>query len=212
MNACLSANVGNARPRRFTLACKGVAALAGVLGWAAAAAGCGASYQSIYEGEVRFEHCYRLDEEPDIPLTQRRECWKEWTRFYTYGQTRDRLEYALKRQRELSGQIQNPGGSPVEADPSESARLVAPAPTSPFEPPPHLHSAAHDAGTTEAGIDPKAIEALLAANESAPGQRCMLGCLRSWHDCVGTCQKAEEPCRKTCDDGFRGCVSRCVTP
>jgi len=25
---------------------------------------CAASYQSIYEGDIRFEHCYRVDEDP----------------------------------------------------------------------------------------------------------------------------------------------------
>lgn len=33
------------------------------------ASSCGPSVQSIYEGNVRFEHCYRLDlDTSDIPL------------------------------------------------------------------------------------------------------------------------------------------------
>src|SRR5262249_57853204 len=58
---------------------------------------CGASIQAVYEGDVRFEHCMALDARPDVKPTLRRVCWKEWLKFYTFGQTRDRLEYARVR-------------------------------------------------------------------------------------------------------------------
>src|SRR4051812_7439067 len=58
---------------------------------------CGPSVQSIYEGNVRFEHCYRLDLEVDTAPTHRRACWSEWLNLYTYGQPRDRIEYARRR-------------------------------------------------------------------------------------------------------------------
>src|SRR5664279_5049259 len=60
---------------------------------------CGPSVQSINEGNVRFEHCYRLDLEVDAAPTHREACWKEWLGLYTYGQPRDRIEYARKRAR-----------------------------------------------------------------------------------------------------------------
>src|SRR5882724_8076406 len=63
---------------------------------------CGPSVQSIYEGNVRFEHCYRLDLEVDAAPTHREACWKEWLGMYTYGQPRDRIEYARRRARASS--------------------------------------------------------------------------------------------------------------
>jgi hypothetical protein len=41
-------------------------------------AGCGPSVQSIYEGDVRFEHCYRLDLELDVAPSHRQACWTSW--------------------------------------------------------------------------------------------------------------------------------------
>jgi hypothetical protein len=65
--------------------------------------GCGASLQSVYEGDVRFEHCMALDAQPSVKPAIRRACWHEWITFYTYGQTRDRLVHAQLRIRQLSG-------------------------------------------------------------------------------------------------------------
>ena len=64
--------------------------------------GCGASIQSLYEGDVRFEHCMALDAEPGVKAVFRRACWTEWLTFYTYGQTRDRVTFARKRVKQLS--------------------------------------------------------------------------------------------------------------
>ncbi len=64
--------------------------------------GCGASIQSLYEGDVRFEHCMALDAEPGVKAVFRRACWTEWLTFYTYGQTRDRVIFARKRLKQLS--------------------------------------------------------------------------------------------------------------
>src|SRR6187402_174202 len=58
---------------------------------------CGPSVQSIHEGNVRFEHCYRLDLETEAASGHRRACWTTWLERYTYGQSRDRLEYANRR-------------------------------------------------------------------------------------------------------------------
>src|SRR3954466_10275807 len=63
---------------------------------------CGASIQAIYEGDVRFEHCMALDSRPDVKPTLRRACWDEWKKFYTFGQTRDRVDYAAVRTAQLS--------------------------------------------------------------------------------------------------------------
>src|SRR5258708_9862397 len=93
--------------------------------------GCSLTYQAVYEGDVRFEHCYRLDEERQIPIGDKRLCWHDWSQKYTYGQTRDRIEYALSRERTL-GQAQASGER--SAPPGASAALakanVSPQPTS----------------------------------------------------------------------------------
>src|SRR5438477_4594190 len=69
---------------------------------AAGATACGASIQAVYEGDVRFEHCMALDSRPDVKPTLRRACWEEWEKFYTFGQTRDRVDYAELRKQQLS--------------------------------------------------------------------------------------------------------------
>jgi hypothetical protein len=59
--------------------------------------GCGPSFEAIQEGNLRFAHCDRLDLDPNIAPSHRLHCWREWRRVYTYGQTRDRVEYAQRR-------------------------------------------------------------------------------------------------------------------
>jgi len=58
---------------------------------------CGPSVQSIHEGGVRFEHCYRLDLDEEVTPGHREACWKEWLASYTYGQSADRIDYARRR-------------------------------------------------------------------------------------------------------------------
>ena len=111
-------------------------------------ASCGPSVQSIYEGDVRFEHCYRLDLELDVAMSHRQACWTTWLDRYTYGQSRDRLEYARRRVRAFaSGDADRPAlrlGENQQQD-SRQFYLVVPSPTSVqpfrrssyrFEPPP----------------------------------------------------------------------------
>ncbi|HHH28185.1 MAG TPA: hypothetical protein ENK57_07550, partial [Polyangiaceae bacterium] len=56
-----------------------------------ASVGCGHSIQAVYEADVRFEHCMAMDAQPNVKPRIRKQCWKEWLAFYTYGQTRDRV-------------------------------------------------------------------------------------------------------------------------
>jgi hypothetical protein len=41
-------------------------------------AGCGPSFQAVYDGDVRFEHCYALDESPNAPMAAKKDCWRDW--------------------------------------------------------------------------------------------------------------------------------------
>jgi len=172
--------------------------------------GCGASYQALYEGEVRFEHCYRLDEEPSIPLTQRRECWREWTQFYTFGQTRDRLEYALRRQRELTTQIENPHAQPDEISDIKtlsSNPMATPSPTNPFAPPPHLQN---ENSPSTPPADPIPWLESLASNPQPTVQSCLMQCMSRWKTCTDTCSHTNDECRKDCDSAFKACSQRCL--
>lgn len=104
------------------------------------AAACGPSVQLIYEGNLRFEHCYRLDLDEKISPTHRQACWSEWLRYSAKGQTRDRLEYAKRRVEAIrSG---NGASLPLQLSDGSDAGVIAlagdpaPIPTSAHAPPP----------------------------------------------------------------------------
>src|ERR1700733_5821322 len=100
---------------------------------------CGPSFQAIYEGDQRFEHCYALDDNPNAPLQEKSTCWHDWMAHTTYGQTRDRVEYAAVRARALGRVPALPTDEAMmEAAPGPMAPkpgVAAPAPTSAFAPP-----------------------------------------------------------------------------
>jgi len=174
--------------------------------------GCGASYQSMYEGEVRFEHCYRLDAESKVPSMQRHECWREWNQFYTYGQSRDRIEYARRRERELGASSERPVAQP-NASAGVHEPLAGPAPTSAFEPPPKVHVGARDKNGPQAAStgEPKcADDDWPELGEGPPGQGCLLKCAKNWRSCKDLCQPNSPKCKPKCDSVFRTCVARCV--
>ena len=138
------------------------------MGWVS---GCGPSVQSIYEGNVRFEHCYRLDLDVNIAATHRLACWREWLRVYTYGQVRDRIEYARQRIGALEqGDRSRPslnlmaGRRPEE----RSWYLSEPAPTSAHAPPPPMWKAESPAN----GPPPPVSAAAPPKPTPAPGEAC----------------------------------------
>jgi hypothetical protein len=101
---------------------------------------CGPSVQFIYEGNIRFEHCYRLDFDERIAPSHRRACWVEWSDQFSNGQTRDRLEYA-KRRIEMLGAGDGAALSlhledPSDAGPSVGSSDPTPVPTTAHAPPP----------------------------------------------------------------------------
>jgi hypothetical protein len=96
---------------------------------------CGASITALYEGDVRFEHCMALDEESTAKASHRAACWSEWVAHYSYGQTRDRIDYAKRRARRLEGS---------EPEGSEPKTVGVGAPSSTHAPPPLIERS--DAG------------------------------------------------------------------
>jgi hypothetical protein len=164
---------------------------------------CSAGISAVYEGDVRFEHCMALDlaaaesgEAPELGPPLRKACWTEWRKFYTFGQTRDRVEWADRRVRALSGEA-------VEA-PSASCQL---APSSLTAAPPRT---APPAGATplvgsmaSATAAPSGARAMPAASSSdLPGDACALACRtariaggaesdRSYEACMRGCYSAK---------------------
>ena len=57
--------------------CLGV--LLGLLGLLLVVGGmaCGPSFQAIYEGNSRFEHCYALEENAQTAMHDKADCWRD---------------------------------------------------------------------------------------------------------------------------------------
>jgi hypothetical protein len=173
--------------------------------------GCGPSVQSIYEGNVRFEHCYRLDIDVNISPTHRLACWQEWLRVYTYGQVRDRIEYARQRLAALQqGDTSRPslnlmaGRRPEE----RGFYLSEPAPTSAHAPPPPMWKA-------ETPPPPPTASVLSATPEPAPapGEVCGRDCRTDLASCEAECEGdggAAKPKKcKDCSADYKKCMRRC---
>ncbi len=190
-------------------------------------AGCGPSFQALYEGDTRFEHCYAIDDTPDAPLERKARCWHDWVKNYTYGQTRDRVEYANMRYQALTRVHAAPtdeammGAAPGGEDDIRS--VAAPAPTSAFAPPPKTMDA--DGGTTQKtpGMDsvpmaqmppPEAGHVVPTTSElHTPKSDCTDRCTGDWQDCKNRCgstthQDAGVEC-VGCDRGYGKCVKAC---
>jgi hypothetical protein len=181
--------------------------LAAIFG--AVALACGPSVQSIYEGNVRFEHCYRLDLDLEIVPTHRRHCWEQWLESYRQGQPRDRVEYARRRLRLFAtGDFERPA---LRLEPSaqpESRVAVVPEPTSVRAPPPALATGAAPASPITVNPSPSA--------DPAPGSACSSECGRSRVQCRGAvCVDATslggagaKAC-DSCDSDYKACMRRC---
>jgi hypothetical protein len=172
---------------------------------------CGPSVQSIYEGNVRFEHCYRLDLELDVASTHRQACWTTWLDRYTYGQSRDRLEYARRRLRAFAtGDADRPALRVGENQQQDSRQfyLVVPSPTSVHAPPPPI------ATRVNATPDPppmsNSAEPAKSSDAPAPGEDCASACRNSFGSCNQACDpKAKGTACKSCDPDYKKCMARC---
>ncbi len=183
-------------------------------------AACGPSVQSIYEGNVRFEHCYRLDMDAAITPTHREACWSEWKNLYTYGQSRDRIDYADRRIRALSsGDYSRPN---LDLDGGRNESVAASEPPIPANlhvaPPSTMPSAAPaDAGAPAA-------DAATEPEPAPPGAECARSCKDDWLECGKPCaapadagkdagrdhgSKSAKSC-KACDPDYKKCMRRCL--
>jgi hypothetical protein len=173
---------------------------------------CGPSVQSIYEGNVRFEHCYRLDLELDVATTHRQACWTSWLDRYTYGQSRDKLEYARRRVRAFAvGDTNRPAldlGQSVQQEETRQFYLVVPAPTSVHAPPPPI---ATRMNVVQAPPPPAtSADAPKIGDKGAPGDDCAGSCKSAFSSCNQACDPAGKSAAcKSCDPDYKKCMARC---
>ncbi len=148
--------------------------------------GCGPNVQMIYEGNVRFEHCYRLDLDPTIAPTHRRACWQDWLARHTYAQSGDRLSHAQQRLLALDKGDQATLSLDIDAGPQgQPAADGVPMPSSIHAAPP-----------------PKAIEAVPAPSQAPssatktarapPEAECSDGCRARWSECSSGCESQDK--------------------
>lgn len=171
-------------------------------------ASCGPSAQSIYEGDVRFEHCYRLDLELDVASSHRQACWSTWLDRYTYGQSRDRLEYARRRVRAFAGGDADRPTLRVGQNQEQDSRqfyLVVPSPTSVHAPPPPI-------ATRVNVVEPPPSNSAEAkpVEPPAPGEDCASACKNAFSSCNMACDPAAKSAAcKSCDPDYKKCMQRC---
>jgi hypothetical protein len=182
-------------------------------------------YQSLYESDVRFEHCYRIDEERQLPITDKLQCWQDWSRRYRYGQSRDRIGYAQARERTLAqalaaGQQAAPRGA------VGASMRSSPQPINAYALPPQTLTpasasinaagggasrATNEIAVTDAGTTAEASSLAGSSSETtpvgAPGASCTGTCTKTWTSCKQPCKAS--PCRSECDDRYRGCMRAC---
>jgi hypothetical protein len=166
--------------------------LAGAI--AAGGAACGPSFQAVYECDVHFEHCYALDQ-GSASVEAKKDCWRDWLHGYTYGQSRDRIEYGGTRLSQLSLDPTLPSED-VRTETHKHA-VAAPMPTNAFAPLPNMEA---QSASVQSGIP--AADAVVV---HAPGADCADACKQRWTSCRigcrGTCA--------ACDETYRACMPDC---
>ena len=149
---------------------------------------CGPSFQAVYECDVHFEHCYALDES-GASVEAKKECWRDWLHGYTYGQSRDRVEYGGTRYSELSLDPTLPSEDAPSAARAKHI-VAAPVPTNALPRP-----------RTSAGARARG-----AAVAHAPGADCSDACAQHWTSCRSACKQSG--C-DVCDQAYKTCMPDC---
>ncbi len=165
--------------------------------WLAAQA-CGPSFEAIQEGDLRFAHCDRLDLDPNIAPSHRLHCWREWRRVYTYGQTRDRVQYAQRRIAEV-----------VSGDTEPSFDLPAAAERDPGQALPRVGDPGSGSrsvqGATQVSIGPALAP---QPNASTVSEDCRSRCEEAQVACAPGCETRPtgcQPCPSSLEDCLRDC-------
>jgi hypothetical protein len=179
--------------------------------------GCGPSVQTIYEGNLRFEHCYRLDLDTAKAPSHRHACWQNWLQIYTYSQPRDRIEYARRRVRSIEAgdrdrpllKLQN------DHDPTERQwYLSRTAPVNAHAPPPAMVEG-WDGGTKArtASTGTSWTESDADSGAAPPEASCSAACREGWQSCLKPCTpsaaKTIAPTCAHCEPDYLACMRRC---
>jgi hypothetical protein len=190
------------------------------------AVACGPSFQVVYEGDARFEHCYAIDDTPTVAMQEKTECWTQWMKSYTYGQTRNRVDYAAMRAKALQEAHAAPTDEAVmgAAPGGGSAAPVGvdePLTTNAFATPPKTMNEidggrpvdAAPAPVVSAKPDAKGSSAPTTASSSVdngphatPAGVCTDACHAKWSTCRNVCTGRACP---TCDSTYSGCMKSC---
>jgi len=152
-------------------------------------AGCGPSFEILAEGDLRFVHCDRLDLDPKIAPSHRLHCWREWRRAYTYGQTRDRVEYAQRR----------------------IAEVVSGDTESPFQLPAGEALAGRHRVRPGVRLDPVSVAPAERAAVGEPSPLSLLALSPEEAACRTRCEAAHAACSPGCETRPTGCL-RCEQP
>jgi hypothetical protein len=194
-------------------------AVASGLAASAVALACGPSFQAIYEGNSRFERCYALEENPQASMRAKADCWREWSDQYTYGQNRDRIQYAIARYVALSQAPNIPTDEALMmAAPGMTPRvstITAPTPTDAFKPPPKVLDEDPDSGTPLRRSEiPKVLESFDLADGGGvaappPGADCAAACEASLMACRGDCGAEASAKCAGCDRIYTRCMKVC---
>ena len=148
---------------------------------------CGPSLTTVHEGTVRFEHCNRLDLDESVAKHECKQCWSSWLSEYTYGQPRDRIDYARRRSRALANGEARPLLALDQQNQDERQfYLVVPGPTSVRAPPPPVATVWKN-GEGDAGGLAK------TADETPPAESCADQCRTTWRTCGITCGNGHAP-------------------
>jgi hypothetical protein len=123
-----------------------------------------------------------------------RRCWDTWLKDFTYGQPRDRIDYARRRGRALAnGNDARPALKFGERSPEERQfYLVVPGPTSVHAPPPPIATVwqGADAGTLAK-----------SPTDVPPAESCAEACRSTWQACNGKCGNGSSRAAKGTNGG-----------
>jgi hypothetical protein len=176
-----------------------------LLGGCSLASACGPSFEVLAEGDLRFVHCDRLDLDPKIAPSHRLHCWREWRRMYTYGQTRDRVEYAQRRIAEVVSGDTNPPFQLPNGEVTSPRHSVRPRLDAVGVPPAAAAAGAPAAAAAAASVTAAAsVSAATAASPATPASPEELACR-------GRCEEANAACAPGCETRPTGC-KRCERP
>jgi hypothetical protein len=191
---------------------------------------CGPSFQAIYEGNARFEHCYALEENPQTGMHEKAACWRDWSEHYTFGQTRDRIHYATARYVALQAIEVPTDEAMMMAAPGMTPRqstITAPNPTNAFAPPPKVLED-YDASTGKparpserpvvVGAGPPSVDAGVGGALAAvplPAGDCTDPCGKGYRECREPCSAQDAGAARAatcagCEKIYRACMRACI--